>query len=93
VNGLRERTGSLWRRWELFTSARRTVLAVTKDFGTQQPKTSVQVCGAQPELGQARAQFDEAQKAMQHGDWGGFGKAMNALKRLLAGSAPPKIEQ
>jgi len=51
------------------------------------------VCGAQPELGQARAQFDEAQKAMQHGDWGGFGKAMNALKRLLAGSAPPKIEQ
>jgi DNA-binding response OmpR family regulator len=32
VNGLRERTGSLWRRWEQFTSARRTVLAVTKDI-------------------------------------------------------------
>jgi DNA-binding response OmpR family regulator len=32
VNGLRERTGSLWRRWEQFTSARRTILAVTSDI-------------------------------------------------------------
>jgi hypothetical protein len=36
-------------------------------------------------LGQARAQFDAAQKAMQQGDWGNFGKAMDALKRLLTG--------
>jgi len=34
-------------------------------------------------LGQARAQFDAAQKAMQQGDWENFGKAMEALKRLL----------
>jgi DNA-binding response OmpR family regulator len=32
VNELRERTGSLRRRWEQFTSARRTVLAVTSDI-------------------------------------------------------------
>jgi hypothetical protein len=38
-------------------------------------------------LGQARTQFDEAQKAMQQGDWVKFGKAMEALKRLLAGPA------
>jgi len=30
--------------------------------------------------------FDAAQKAMQQGDWGNFGKAMDALKRLLAGT-------
>jgi hypothetical protein len=29
-------------------------------------------------------QFDQAQKAMQQGDWDRFGKAMEALKRLLA---------
>jgi hypothetical protein len=36
-------------------------------------------------LGQARTQFDEAQKAMQQGDWAKFGQAMEGLKRLLAG--------
>ncbi len=41
----------------------------------------------QPESGQARTQFDEAQKAMQQGDWENFGKAMDALKHLLAGPA------
>ena len=29
--------------------------------------------------------FDEAQKAIQQGNWGKFGTAMDALKRLLAG--------
>jgi hypothetical protein len=29
-------------------------------------------------------QFQNAQKAMQQGDWKKFGKAMDALKRLLA---------
>jgi hypothetical protein len=38
-------------------------------------------------LGQARAQFDDAQKAMQQGNWGDFGKAMAALKGLLTGPA------
>jgi hypothetical protein len=36
-----------------------------------------------------KAQFDNAQKAMQQGNWGDFGKSMEALKRLLAG--PPLI--
>ena len=40
-----------------------------------------------PDNGQARAQFEEAQKAMQQGDWDKFGKAMEALKTLLA--SPP----
>ena len=60
--------------------------AATPDFRAQAP-------GAQPELGQARAQFDEAQKAMQQGNWGDFGKAMDALKRLLAGPAPTATRQ
>jgi len=29
-------------------------------------------------------QFEEVQKAMQRGDWDKFGKAMEALKLLLA---------
>jgi hypothetical protein len=32
-------------------------------------------------------QFEDAQKAMQQGDWDKFGKAMEALKRLLANPA------
>jgi len=37
--------------------------------------------------GQARSQFEDAQKAMQQGDWDKFGKAMESLKALLA--SPP----
>jgi hypothetical protein len=37
--------------------------------------------------GQARTQFDNAQQAMQQGDWDKFGKAMAALKLLLANPA------
>ncbi len=51
------------------------------------PEISAQAPGGQPELGQARAQFEEAQKAMQQGNWGDFGKSMDALKRLLNGPA------
>jgi uncharacterized membrane protein (UPF0182 family) len=40
------------------------------------------------ESAQARTQFEDAQKAMQIGDWDKFGKAMAALKQLLA--EPPK---
>ena len=61
--------------------------AIQSVFGTQQPRKPAQVLGPQPELGQARAQFDEAQKAMQQGDWEQFGKAMDMLKRLLTGPA------
>jgi uncharacterized membrane protein (UPF0182 family) len=41
----------------------------------------------QPALEQARRIFDEAQKAMQHGDWTKFGTAMQGLEHELAG--PP----
>ncbi len=61
--------------------------AIQSVFGTQQPQKPAQALGRQPELGHARAQFDEAQKAMQQGDWEKFGKAMDALKRLLTGPA------
>ncbi len=61
--------------------------AIQSVFGTQQPQNPAQAPRGHPELGQARAQFDEAQKAMQQGDWEKFGKAMDALKRLLTGPA------
>ena len=61
--------------------------AIQSVFGTQQPQSAGQAPRGHPELGQARAQFDAAQKAMQQGDWGNFGKAMDALKRLLTGPA------
>jgi len=72
--------------------------AIQSVFGTEQPGISAQAPGAQapggqPELGQARAQFDHAQKAMQQGNWGDFGKSMDALKRLLAAPAPTAIRQ
>ena len=67
--------------------------AIQSVFGTQQPQNPAQAPGRQPELGQARAQFDEAQKAMQQGNWEDFGKAMDALKRLLNGPAPTATRQ
>lgn len=60
--------------------------AIQSVFGTQQPQNPTQATSLQPEFGQARTQFDEAQKAMQQGDWVTFGKAMAALKRVLAGT-------
>ena len=62
--------------------------AIQAVFGTQQPQTPGQPSGRPLESGQARAAFDKAQKAMEQGDWGNFGKAMDALKGLLSG--PPK---
>jgi uncharacterized membrane protein (UPF0182 family) len=62
--------------------------AIQAVFGTQQPQTTAQAPGRQLESGQARAQFEAAQKAMEQGNWGDFGKAMEALKGLLSG--PPK---
>jgi len=62
--------------------------AIQSVFGTtQQPRNAAQAPRGQPDLGQARAQFDDAQKAMQQGNWGDFGKAMAALKGLLTGPA------
>jgi hypothetical protein len=62
--------------------------AIQAVFGTQQPQTPGQPSARPLESGQARAAFDKAQKAMEQGDWGNFGKAMDTLKGLLSG--PPK---
>jgi len=59
--------------------------AIHAVFGTQQPQTPGQAPGPPLESGQARAAFDKAQKAMEQGDWGNFGKAMDTLKGLLSG--------
>ena len=67
--------------------------AIQSVFGTPQPQNSAQAPGGKTELGQARAQFDEAQKALQREDWEKFGKAMDALKRSLAGPAQPVVQQ
>jgi hypothetical protein len=64
-----------------------SVFGTTQPFGTQQPQNPAKASRRQPELSQARAQFDEAQKAMQQGNWENFGKAMEVLKRLLNGPA------
>jgi len=66
-------------------------------FGTQHPQPvasqgdTKQTTGAaagmttgQLNAGQARIQFEDAQHAMQQGDWEKFGNAMEALKQLLA---------
>ena len=69
-------------------------------FGTQQPlavatqgreaqtnaATAVGTTG-KLQVDQARTQFEDAQKAMRQGDWDKFGKAMDALKHLLADPA------
>ena len=69
-------------------------------FGTKQPQAGAtpahlgQTTGAaanatsgQLDVGQARIQFEDAQQAMRQGDWDKFGKAMEALKHLLANPA------
>jgi uncharacterized membrane protein (UPF0182 family) len=66
-------------------------------FGKQQPQaaaTPAQAGGvaaavtpSELDSAQARVQFEDAQQAMQHGDWDKFGKAMAALKLLLANPA------
>jgi uncharacterized membrane protein (UPF0182 family) len=61
-------------------------------FGGQPPQASAkqeqtaQTTGATTgrfDTGQAKTQFDDAEKAMQQGNWQEFGKSMGALKRLL----------
>ncbi len=67
--------------------------AIQSVFGTQQSQNPAQTASRQPDLAQARAQFDTAQKAMQQGNWENFGKAMDALKHLLNGPAPTATRQ
>ena len=62
--------------------------AIQSVFGSQQPQAPAQEARKQPGVDQARTQFDAAQSAMQQGNWENFGKAMDALKRLLNGPEP-----
>lgn len=50
------------------------------------PQTAPQAPVTQPQMEQAKALFKQAQEAMEQGEWAKFGQAMEALKRLLAGS-------
>ncbi len=70
--------------------------ALTALFGTQRPQAvhaaqttgpSAEATTRQVDLDRARMQFEDAQKALQQGDWDKFGKAMEALKHLLTSSA------
>ena len=55
---------------------------------TQTNGAAAEVTGLQQAaLARFRMQFEDAQKAMQQGNWEKFGKAMAALKRLLASPA------
>jgi uncharacterized membrane protein (UPF0182 family) len=66
-------------------------------FRPQQPATGPpQAAGTQGAnvrapsgLDQARSVFDQARKALQQGRWEEFGRAMNALDRLLSPSTAP----
>ncbi len=64
--------------------------AIRAVFGTQQPQGQTPSGAAlqMQRLAGVRAQFEEAERAMQQGAWDRFGKAMEALKNLL--SAPPQ---
>jgi hypothetical protein len=66
--------------------------ALTALFGMQPPEgapaaqttgAATKVTAGQLDAAQARMQFEDAQKAMQQGDWDKFGKAMEALKHLV----------
>jgi uncharacterized protein len=64
--------------------------AINDLFGTQQPReppegSSQPPTTPQPALEQARAQLDQARKAMQQGNWAKFGTAMEGLEHQLAG--------
>ena len=61
--------------------------AAAQASGTQTTGAAVGTSARGPDIGPARAEFEDAQKAMQQGDWDKFGKAMEALKTLLA--SPP----
>ena len=56
----------------------------TQAGGAQTAAAAVQTAPGQPDSGAARRLFEDAQKAMQQGDWTQFGKAMAALKQVLA---------
>jgi len=56
----------------------------TQGRSTQTSSKTAEATASEVNSSQARMQFEEVQKAMQRGDWDKFGKAMEALKLLLA---------
>jgi hypothetical protein len=52
---------------------------------TTQPATARAAPGV--DLDQARGDLDEAERALGHGDWQAFGRAMQALRQLLTGGS------
>ena len=68
--------------------------ALSELFGAQPPQAgspqrALPSATLQPALDRARALLDDAQKAMQQGDWPKFGTAMQGLKGQLEGSRAP----
>jgi uncharacterized protein len=63
--------------------ARQPLAGSPRPLSTWQP-------AQQPALEQARTQLEEAQKAMQQGDWIKFGTAMEGLEHQLSGPAAPE---
>jgi uncharacterized membrane protein (UPF0182 family) len=60
--------------------------AIKAVFGVSQPERKVPAPVQPEELSRAREDFEKAQRAMEQGKWEDFGKAMEALKRLLTPS-------
>jgi uncharacterized protein len=71
----------------LFGTPQQPQAVATQGGAAQTTGAAAKVTADQVDTGQARMQFEEAQKAMQQGDWDKFGKAMEALKHLLANPA------
>ena len=77
----------------IVVSGDRVVMEPTLDqaigavFGALQPQEKrTQSILPSPDWERAKTLFDEAQKAVEQGDWAKFGQAMAALKNLLATS-------
>ena len=68
----------------LFNCAAHLQVVATQGRAAETTGAAPQVSTPASNSSQARMQFEEAQKAMQQGDWDKFGKAMEALKRQLA---------
>ena len=63
--------------------------ALAAVFGTAQPeKTTIAAPVQTDELIRAKKEFENAQKALEQGNWQDFGNAMEELKKIL--TIPPK---
>jgi len=64
--------------------ARQSQGSATQGGGAQTAAAAVRTAPSQSDSGMARRRFEDAQRAMQNGDWTQFGSAMEALKQVLA---------